>query len=254
MRKPLITGNWKMNTSGTEGVALARRVANQVADIDSVEVVVCPPFVSLASVANALQDSNVLTGAQDVSEFDYGAHTGDIAVGMITDFADYVIVGHSERRGLLGETDEVVAAKVAGVIDGGITPILCVGEDESTREDGRAEQFVRDEVITCLAGYGTGDPLVIAYEPIWAIGTGLAASLPQIEYMVESIREALADTFDQPTAALTRILYGGSVNRSNIGEYAASDSIDGALVGGASLDADEFATIVKVQAATASQA
>ena len=253
MRKPIIAGNWKMNTSISEGVALSRAVAAKVGHVASVEVVVCPPFVSLQLVVAAVRETNLKVGAQNVSEHDAGAFTGEVSVGMVSDLVDYAIVGHSERRSNFGESDAQVALKVRASIAGGLTPILCVGESEETRDAGNAEQFVRGQVSECLREHHAGQPLVIAYEPIWAIGTGQAATLPQIEYMVESIREELADTFDPTVGEATPILYGGSVNPANIEEYAASDCIDGALVGGASLNADDFVAIVNAQAAAVSQ-
>ena len=242
-----------MNTSISEGVTLARALAVKVGSVDSVEVVVCPPFVSLSSIAAAVKGTAIHIGVQDVSEHDAGAYTGEIAVNMVSEFANYAILGHSERRLNYGESDARIALKLRAAVNGGVTPILCVGESEETREAGDAEQFVRGQVKECLRDHRAGQPLVIAYEPIWAIGTGQAATLPQIEYMVESIREELADQFDTHTAEATPILYGGSVNPSNIAEYAASGSIDGALVGGASLNADDFAAIVKAQADAVSQ-
>ena len=253
MRKPIIVGNWKMNTSVSEGVALARAVMSKIETVDSVEVAVCPPFVSLQSVAAAVRGTNLKVGAQNLSEHEQGAFTGEIAVSMIAEFIDYAIIGHSERRLNFGETDDQIALKVRAALHGGVTPILCVGESEKTRDDGNAEQFVRAQVNECLSHYKAGQPLAVAYEPIWAIGTGHAATLPQIEYVAESIREELAETFDSAISEAIPILYGGSVNPSNIGEYAASSSIDGALVGGASLNADDFAAIVHAQAAAVSQ-
>ena len=253
MRKPVIAGNWKMNTSISEGVTLARTLTAKIGGVDSVEVVICPPFVSLSTIAAAVKGTALSVGTQDVNEHDTGAYTGEIAVRMVSEFADYAIVGHSERRLNFGESDSRIASKLCAAIEGGMTPILCVGESWNTRDAGDAEQFVRAQVNACLQEYQSGQPLVIAYEPIWAIGTGQAATLAQIEYMVESIREELADQFNPPTAEATPILYGGSVNPSNIAEYAASVSIDGALVGGASLDADDFAAIVNSQAVAISQ-
>ena len=242
-----------MNATIAGGVELARQIGSIVGEIESVDVVICPPFVSLSSVAHCVSGSNVTLGAQDVSEHDYGAYTGEVATGMLAGIVDYVIIGHSERRSIFGESDARIARKVAAVIAGGMTPILCVGESEDVREVGRAERFVRDQVKSCLSDYERGEPLVIAYEPVWAIGTGLAATVAQIEYMIESIREELADLYSQGLSERTRILYGGSVNPSNVDDYAASDSIDGALVGGASLNGDDFAAIVASYAVTASR-
>ena len=253
MRQPVIAGNWKMNTSMYEGVTLARALSAKIGHIDSVKVVICPPFVSLSSVAAAVKGSEIRIGTQNVSEHDAGAYTGEVAASMVSEFADYAIVGHSERRLNYGESDSQIASKLRAAIDGGLAPILCVGESEETRDAGSAEHFVRGQVKTCLRDYQAGQPLVIAYEPIWAIGTGQAATLPQIEYMAESIREELAESIDASTAESTPILYGGSVNPSNIAEYAASSSIDGALVGGASLKAEDFVAIVNSQAAAVSQ-
>lgn len=239
-----------MNTSLAEGKHLARRIAAELheLDFDAVDVVLCPPFFSLVPVAEVVVGTHIGVGAQNASQFPNGAHTGEISVEMLDGIAAYVILGHSERRSHYAESDYVVAEKLAAVTAAGMTPILCVGEPESVREQGNAERYVREEVRACLAHYRPEQPLVIAYEPIWAIGTGTAATVPQIEYLVESIREELAELYDTDTSRAVRVLYGGSVNAANAAELAASSTIDGALVGGASLDAAEFAGIVRAVA------
>ena len=237
-----------MNTTPQEGVALSQSICRAVGDSDAVDVVLCPPFTSLIAVFGVVHHSPVMLGAQNVNQHASGAYTGEISAGMLQGLVSHVIVGHSERRQTFGETDQIVAAKLSAVVDTGMTAILCVGEDDVERQRRRAERFVRRQVRLGLAGATDPAQLVIAYEPIWAIGTGVAATLGQIEYMAASIREEVSEVFDQDAASEIRVLYGGSTNASNIGQIVESDTVDGALVGGASLSDGEFASMVSITA------
>lgn len=246
-RRPLIAGNWKMNTSRDQAVALAAAVSAGAA-ASRAEVVVCPPFPWLVPVAEALAGANVRLGAQDCWPKPNGAYTGGVSVAMLAELASHVIIGHSERRQWWGETDPLVRDKVDAVLDGGLTPILCVGESLDVREGGGANAFVVGQVEAAL-GQRSAERIaatVVAYEPIWAIGTGVAASSADAETMCTVIRTAvdrLAGVGER-----VRILYGGSVTAANAAELLGQPNIDGALVGGASLDADAFLTIVRAAA------
>lgn len=248
MRTPIIAGNWKMNVTQRDCVGLAGALRVSIRETELVEVVVCPPFPYMSTVKDILSDSSVKLGAQDVCQYESGAYTGEVSAAMLSEFAQYVIVGHSERRSMFGDSDATVAGKTHATSAQGLTPILCVGENADARSDGKAESFVRGQVRSALESRESDGRIVVAYEPIWAIGTGNAATVEQIEYITESIREELDNLLGDDVAQATPILYGGSVNPSNIGEFAASSSIDGALVGGASLDADDFIAIVNAQA------
>ncbi len=249
-RKPLIAGNWKMNTTPQEGVALSQSICRSVGDSEVVDVVLCPPFTSLIAVFGVLHHTPVMLGAQNVNQHPNGAYTGEVSAAMLEGLVSHVIVGHSERRQTFGETDQIVAAKVAAVVDAGMIAILCVGEDDVERQRRRAERFVRRQVRLGLAGASDSSRVVIAYEPIWAIGTGVAATLGQIEYMAASIREEVSEVYDQDASAEMRVLYGGSTNSQNIGQIVGSDTVDGALVGGASLSGDEFSSMISTMAET----
>lgn len=230
-------------------MSLAGALRTGLTASEGVEVVVCPPFPYLPTVRDHLADSSVKLGAQNVCEYEGGAYTGEVSAAMLADYAQFVIVGHSERRQFFGDNDVTVAGKIRAVCAHGMTPILCVGEDSDARGSGKAESFVRGQVNAALSSCNSDAPIVVAYEPIWAIGTGNAASVEQVEYIAESIREELVKTLGADAAQATPILYGGSVNPSNMGEFAASGSIDGALVGSASLNAEDFSDIVRAQAA-----
>lgn len=251
-RKPLIAGNWKMNTTPQEGVALSQSICRAVGDSEVVDVVLCPPFTSLIAVFGVVHHTPVMLGAQNVNQHGNGAYTGEVSAGMLQGLVSHVIVGHSERRQTFSETDQIVSAKVAAVVDAGMTAILCVGEDDVERQRRRAERFVRRQVRLGLAGAKEASQIIIAYEPIWAIGTGVAATLGQIEYMAASIREEVSEVFDQEAAAEVRVLYGGSTNSNNIGQIVGSDTVDGALVGGASLSGDEFSSMIAAMIESAS--
>ena len=251
-RRPLISGNWKMNHNHFEAIQTVQKLAYALDkdDFEACDVSVHPPFTDLRSVQTVIQadELKIGLGAQNVHQAQNGAFTGEVSAPMLAKLdVSYVIVGHSERRELFGESDEVVNAKANAVLAAGMTPIVCVGETLDERSEGRAQ----DRVTEQLAGSLTGMPgktvadLVIAYEPIWAIGTGETATPADAQEMCAHIRARIADTFGAEAAASVRIQYGGSVKPGNAPELMAQPDIDGALVGGASLDADEFARIVK---------
>ena len=247
MRRGLIAGNWKMHGSGAGIDALLAELKPAVAGL-SAELAVIPPLVYVPLVVNLLADSQVRVGAQDVSRYaGEGAYTGEVAAGMLKDVGcHYVLVGHSERREWFAESDAVVAAKVKAVLEQGLSPILCVGETLAQREAGETLAVVERQLSAVLSPLELPPPgLVIAYEPVWAIGSGLTATPAQAQEVHAFIRGRLA-AMDAALAREIRILYGGSVKADNAGELFAQPDIDGALVGGASLDASEFAAIAKV--------
>ena len=240
-----------MNTTPQEGVALSQSICRTVGNSETVDVVLCPPFTSLIAVYGVVHHSPVMLGAQNVNQHPSGAYTGEVSAEMLRGLVSHVIVGHSERRQHFGETDQIVAAKVAAVTDAGLTAIMCVGEDDVERQRRRAERFVRRQVRLGLANAGAPTNVVIAYEPIWAIGTGAAATLGQIEYMAASIREELSEVFGEEVASTVRVLYGGSTNADNIGQIVGSPIVDGALVGGTSLSDSEFSSMISVMSSSA---
>jgi len=250
MRKPFVAGNWKMNTDSRSGVALAEGIASGSEDLagEKVTVAVCPPFVYLPSVAEAVKHSNVAVGAQDVYFEASGAFTGEISVSMIKDVGCvYAICGHSERRHVIGETDELINRKVAAAISGGLLPILCVGELLSEREAGQTNDVVTRQLKEGLAGLSAEkvSAVTIAYEPVWAIGTGKTATPDQAQDVHELIRKLLAEMYGDEIAAELRIQYGGSAKPSNAAELLGRPDIDGLLVGGASLKVDDFLAIIR---------
>jgi triosephosphate isomerase len=247
-RKRLIAGNWKMNTTAASSVALAKAVVERVGSLASVDVAVCPPFLYLAAVGAALAGSRIALGAQDVFYEDDGAYTGEVSTAMLAEAGcTYVICGHSERRHVIGETDELVNRKVLKCIAAGLRPILAVGELLSQRQAGETADVVSRQVRLGLEGVPAADMagVAIAYEPVWAIGTGVNATAEQAQEVHALIRRLLADLYDSAVADRTRIQYGGSVKPSNAAELLACPDVDGALVGGASLKADDFAAIVR---------
>jgi triosephosphate isomerase len=250
-RIPIIAGNWKMYKTAAEAVALISELKKEVAGITKAETVVCPPFTALAKASEAAAGSNVQLGSQNVHWEKEGAFTGEIAPAMLKEFGvKYTVVGHSERRQFFGETDAGVNKRAKAALANGLRPIVCVGETLAQREAGQTQAVVRDQVTGSLAGLSKDDMLqtVIAYEPVWAIGTGKTATPEQAQEVHAFIRGLLAAMFDTTTAGLVRIQYGGSVKASNAKELLGQPDIDGALVGGASLKAAEFAAIVKAAA------
>ena len=253
-RTPFIAGNWKMYTTGDECVALCRAVRERVDAIEGVEKAVCPPFPFLEQAKAALAGSSVRLGAQNVHWEEEGAYTGEVSPIMLRGLVDYVLVGHSERRQYFCETDETVNGKLKAVLAQGLTPIFCVGETRDEREAGRTEEVLSRQVRLGLDGVAWNGACVIAYEPVWAIGTGLAASGAQANETIGSIRGLVAEAFGGAVAEATRIQYGGSVKPENAAEFLSQAEIDGALVGGASLDADAFSAIVRQAAEANAQA
>ena len=246
MRKPIIAGNWKMNKTPAEtGAENELKPLVQDAEVD---VVVCPPFVCLAAAAEALKGSNIALGAQNMHFEEKGAYTGEIAPNMLKELGvEYVIIGHSERRQYFGETDESVNKKVTVALAHGLNPIMCVGETLEEREKGITEKVVEKQTREGLKGLEGQDVqrVVIAYEPVWAIGTGKTATSDQANEVIAFIRGIVSDMFGKDVAEKIRIQYGGSMNPKNASELMAMPDIDGGLIGGASLKAEDFAKVVK---------
>jgi len=258
MRIPFVAGNWKMNTTATEAERLVLEMLDKLDRIEGVEKVLCPPFVSLVAISMMLQSSSIKLGAQNMYFETKGAYTGEISPLMLSELCEFVILGHSERRWYFGETDEIVNKKVKAALANKLKPILCVGERLAENEAGKTEEVINRQVTAALNGLEPLVPsrsseqseeiaknLVIAYEPVWAIGTGKAASGEQAAATIQFIRDILAKLWDKSIAQDLRILYGGSVTSANIAEFISHPEIDGALVGGASLKAKEFLSIVE---------
>jgi len=255
MRIPFIAGNWKMNTTVAEATKLVSDMVDRLDKIEGVEKVLCPPFISLTVVSKLLKGSFVKLGAQNMHFETKGAYTGEISPLMLAGLCEFVILGHSERRWYFGETDEIVNRKVKAALAVGLKPILCVGERLEENEAGRTEEVVSKQINYDLGGIApsvlsVAKNLVVAYEPVWAIGTGRAASVEEAVATIKFIRDCLAKLWNEDIAQNLRILYGGSVTGSNIAEFVSQPEIDGALVGGASLKAEEFLSIVKQTAET----
>jgi len=253
-RKLIIAGNWKMNKTVAEALALVSSLKLDLANVKEVDIVVCPPFTALESVSRAILDSNLRLGAQNMSENNFGAFTGEICAGMLKEFsARYVILGHSERRQYQKESDALVSKKALAAHGASLKPIVCVGETLAEREAGRTENVLETQVRGSLAGL-TNEQMVetiLAYEPVWAIGTGKTATTQQAQEAHAFIRGLLQKMFDGPVAKKVRIQYGGSVKPSNARELMSQPDVDGALVGGASLEAKSFAEIVAAASGSA---
>ena len=250
MRKPFVAGNWKMNTDSHSSVKLAEDVVSGCADVAGikVDVAVCPPFVYLQAVGRALSSSRIALGSQDVYFEQKGAFTGEISAAMLKDTGcAYALCGHSERRHVIGETDELINKKVHAAILGGLLPILCVGELIDERKANKTTDVVTRQMKKGLAGISEEKmaAVTIAYEPVWAIGTGLTATPQQAQEVHALIRKLLAEIYNRKIAGEIRIQYGGSVKSDNAGELMGQEDVDGLLVGGASLKADDFTAIVK---------
>ena len=244
MRIPLIAGNWKMNTTVGEAVELVKEMRDELDRISNVERVLCPPFVSLASVRELIKGSDIKLGAQNLYFVEKGAYTGEISPLMVADLCEFVIIGHSERRQYFNETGEIVNQKVAAALKVGLKPILCIGERLEENEAGKTEDVVAGQLNSSLVGIDDLDGLVIAYEPVWAIGTGKAATGEWADRTIGFIRQNISQLYNDHIAQEMRILYGGSVTAANATEFMQQPEIDGALVGGASLKATEFLSIV----------
>ncbi|GBC80920.1 Triosephosphate isomerase [bacterium HR10] len=248
-RRPVIAGNWKMHKLIAEAIQTVADLKPLVAQVTHCEIVVAPPFTALWAVAQQLEGSNIAVAAQDVCDVNgFGARTGEISALMLRDVGcEYVIIGHSERRQFYGETDELVRRKIGAALEAGLKPIVCVGETLEERDAGRAEVVVTRQVEAALSGLSPEEVsrLLIAYEPVWAIGTGRTASPAQAQAMHACIRQRAASLLGREVADGLRILYGGSVRPDNIRSLMAEPDIDGALVGGASLDPRSFSEIVQ---------
>jgi len=248
MRKPVIAGNWKMNKTISEALELVNELKSRVADVEDVTVVVCPTFLCVKSVADALKDSNIRVGAQNMFWETSGAYTAEVSGEMLLEAgAEYVIIGHSERRQYFGETNETVNKKVKKALALGLKPIVCVGETLEDREAGNTEKIVDDHLTNGLAGISADDmkKVIVAYEPVWAIGTGKTASPEQAQEVHAFIRNRIAELWDNETAEAVVIQYGGSMKPENVKELLAQKDIDGGLIGGAALKADSFEALAK---------
>lgn len=251
MRKAMMAGNWKMNKNWAESVVLAQGISNRSKDAwEDVDVVVCPPSINLKAVKSVLEFDRapVALGAQNVYWEEAGAYTGEVSVGMLDEVGvTYCIVGHSERRGYFGETDQDVNKKVKALLAAGLVPIVCVGESLTVRDSGAYLEFVRNQIGAALAGLDPQEvaKCVVAYEPVWAIGTGRTATPEQAEEVCAALRAAIAAEFGDDAGAAVRVLYGGSMNPANAEGLLAMQDIDGGLIGGASLDAASFASLVE---------
>ncbi len=248
MRKPLVAGNWKMNKTVEQATLLVADMLPGLEVVKTVDRVLCPPFTSLMVVSGMLAGTEVGIGAQNLHWEESGAYTGEISPLMVKEFCKYVIIGHSERRGYFGETDETVNFKVKSAFAHELLPIVCMGETLEEYENGRTEVIVTNQLMKDFEGIdpGNAEKLIVAYEPIWAIGTGKAASPEQANDIIKNVvRNSLSSLFGGEIAEKTRILYGGSVKSHNAGEFFSQSDIDGGLIGGASLKPEDFVKIVE---------
>lgn len=244
MRKPIIAGNWKMNNTASQGVALVKAIAPLVEDAEC-DVVVCVPAIDIPAVGEALKGTNIALGAQNVHFAEKGAYTGEISASMLKEYGvQYVIIGHSERRQYFGETDETVNKRTLAALAAGLTPIVCIGESLEERETGKTESVLAKQIEEGFKGIEDIKKIVVAYEPIWAIGTGRTATAEQANETIGFIRRKIGEMFCPKCAENVRIQYGGSMNAGNCKELMSMPEIDGGLIGGASLKAPDFAAIV----------
>ena len=241
--KPLIIANWKMNKSVAESVSFVNQIIDPLSKINSVATVICPPFTSLSALSRSIAGTHIKLGAQNVYFEIDGAYTGEISISMLKELCSYVIVGHSERRILFKENDLTINMKLRSVINNGLNPILCVGESIESRTKGEADQIIGEQITKGLENVASLDNLIIAYEPIWAIGTGKSASSEIAQEMSLTIRNKINDLYGIISQKIP-ILYGGSVKSENINDFVSQDDINGALVGSASLDPKSFVAIV----------
>jgi triosephosphate isomerase len=244
MRVPMIAGNWKMNTTVSEAIELVNEMRQGLDQIANVDKVICPPFISLATVRELIKGSSIKLGAQNIYFEEKGAYTGEISPLMLADLCEFVIIGHSERRQYFNETGEITNKKIRAALKVKLTPILCVGENLEENEAGRTEEIITGELSSALTGLDDVNGLIIAYEPIWAIGTGKAATGEQANETIGLIRQTISQKYGKRIAQDVRILYGGSVTAANATEFINQPEIDGALVGGASLKVNQFLSIV----------
>lgn len=248
MRRLLIAGNWKMHKTVSESLELVRKLSYSTNNVSALDILVCPPFTALSAVYESVKETNIKLGAQNMFWEDSGAYTGEISPVMIKDIGcEYVIIGHSERRQYFGETDEIVNKKIKAALKHNLKPIVCIGEKLEQREQGITEKVLQNQIYEGLKELSESDmeQITIAYEPVWAIGTGKTAT-PEIANSAQKfIRDKLKEIFNEQVAEKTRILYGGSVKPENAEGLLSQEHIDGALVGGASLDAEKFAKIIE---------
>jgi triosephosphate isomerase len=247
-RKLIIAGNWKMNKTVAEALDLVAGIKRELSHVKEVDIVVCPPFTALCEVSKAILNTNIRLGAQNMSEHNFGAYTGEIAAGMLKEFSvRNVILGHSERRQYQKESDELIAKRARAAHGASLKPIVCVGETLAEREAGKTEKVLETQVRGSLAGLSKEqmEETIVAYEPVWAIGTGKTATTAQAQEVHLFVRRLLAEMFGEMVARRVRIQYGGSVKPSNARELMSQPDVDGALVGGASLEVRSFADIVK---------
>ena len=248
MRKPIIAGNWKLNKTSKEAAELVTLLKRELIDVTDVDIVVCPPFISLGIVKDILQDTNISVGAQNLYWEDNGAFTGEVSAPMIKgEGAEYVIIGHSERRQFFAETNQTVNKRIRAALRNSLIPIVCIGEVLEERESGKTMKVIEKQVRECFDGYSADEmkAMIIAYEPVWAIGTGKTATAAQAQEVHKFIRNQIVTMHDEDIAEAVRIQYGGSVKPENTAELVGQPDIDGALVGGASLKASSFASIVQ---------
>jgi triosephosphate isomerase (TIM) len=245
MRTPMIAANWKMNTTISEATKLVKEIQPELNSIHNIDKIVCPPFISLWAVFDIIRGSETKLGAQNHYFEDKGAYTGEISPLMLAGFCDYVILGHSERRQYFQESNDIVGKKISSAMSHNLKPILCVGENLREFEAGKTGDVVSKQVLFSLENINNADSLTIAYEPIWAIGTGKAATGSQANATISLIRTTIESKYGKKISSCLRILYGGSVTASNIAEFVSQPDIDGALVGGASLKPGEFINIVR---------
>ena len=244
MRKPIIAGNWKMNNTASQGVALVNAIAPLVTEANC-DVVVCVPAINIPAIAEAIKGTNIKLGAENVHFAEKGAYTGEISAAMLLEYGvEYVIIGHSERRQYFAETDETVNKRTLTALKAGLTPIVCIGESLEERETGKTEEVLATQIKEGLKGIDEIADIVIAYEPVWAIGTGKTATAEQANETIAFIRKTIGEMFCPHCAQEVRIQYGGSMNAGNCKELMAKEEIDGGLIGGASLKAPDFAAIV----------
>ena len=241
----MIAGNWKMNATIAEATELVARMRPGLEAVEGVQKVLSPPFTSLATVRELLRGSGVALGAQNMYQEGSGAYTGEVSPAMLAELCRFVILGHSERRHIFGETDDSVGKKVEAALEVGLRPIMCVGETLEEREEGRAKAVVEQQVRLGLARMSSLDSLVVAYEPVWAIGTGKAATPDDAQAMMAHIRSLLSVRYGGSEASEVPLLYGGSVTADNVADFARQADVDGALVGGASLKPDGFVELVR---------
>lgn len=245
MRIPVIAGNWKMNTTIAEATSIVNEMLSELDEIKNVQRILCPPFVSLFSIANLVKGTSVQMGAQNMYYEKKGAYTGEIAPDMVREYCEFVILGHSERRMYFLETNQMINRKISAALETGLYPIFCVGEKLEENEKGITEDVVGTQLYEGLKDIKYDGKIIIAYEPVWAIGTGKAATGTQANKTISFIRSTIGKIWDSDAAEKTRILYGGSVTASNIAEFISEDNIDGGLVGGASLKPQEFISIAR---------